>query len=132
MTTETKRGSCLCGGVTYELHGPLRSIVACHCVQCRKSSGHYVAATQSLAADMTIQGKSLAWYRSSEQAERGFCSSCGSNLFWRRIGNAYVSIFAGTIDGPTGLKMESQLYIEFAGDYYDLPDVPLRDQATLN
>lgn len=126
-----KRGGCLCGGVIYELSGPLRGVVACHCVQCRKTSGHYVAATQSAASDIAISGETLKWFRSSEQAERGFCSTCGSNLFWRRIGNPYISIFAGTIEGPTGLNMESQLYPESAGDYYDLPDVPARDQSTL-
>ena len=39
------KGSCLCGGVEYELHGPLRDVLACHCIQCRKTSGHYWAAT---------------------------------------------------------------------------------------
>ena len=31
-----KSGSCLCGAVTYEVHGPLRNVVARHCKQCRK------------------------------------------------------------------------------------------------
>ena len=38
-------GGCLCGGVRYTVTGPLRDIVACHCEQCRRSSGHFVAAT---------------------------------------------------------------------------------------
>lgn len=129
--TEPKTGSCLCGGVRYTLAGPLRPVVACHCVQCRKTSGHHVAATQSAADDLVIEGETLRWFRSSEHAERGFCSVCGSNLFWRRFDNANVSIFAGTIDGTTGLHIESQLYPESKGDYYDLPDVPVRDQTTL-
>jgi hypothetical protein len=126
-----KTGSCLCGSVTYELRGSLRPIVACHCVQCRKTSGHYVAATQAEANAMSIKGNSLKWFRSSEGAERAFCSNCGSNLFWRRHGSPHISIFAGTIDGATELKMESQLYAETAGDYYDLPDVPRIEQSTL-
>lgn len=125
------RGSCLCGAVTYRLNGPLRSVVACHCTQCRKTSGHYVAATQVEAKHAVIEGETLTWYRSSDQAERGFCSVCGSNLFWRRVGNDHLSIWAGTIDGPTGLRMESQLHTESAGDYYDLPDVPIIPQSVL-
>lgn len=124
-------GSCLCGGVTYELRGDLRPVVACHCLQCRKSSGHYAAATQVAAINASIAGDTLVWFRSSEEAERGFCSVCGSSLFWRRIGNPYISIFAGSIDGATGLSTESQLYPETAGDYYDLPGVPVRHQSTL-
>lgn len=126
-----KTGGCLCGGVTYRIDGPMRQVVACHCVQCRKTSGHYVAATQVDANAIEIAGATLKWYRSSDSAERGFCSTCGSNLFWRRFGNENISIFAGTIDGATGLHIESQLYTESAGDYYELPDVPERDQGTL-
>jgi len=126
-----KTGSCLCEAVRYELTGPLRAIVACHCTQCRKASGHYVAATQAEVADVAVQGDSLTWFRSSEAAERGFCSICGSNLFWRRPGSAYVSIFVGGIDGPTDLRMESQLYTESAGDYYTLPDLPTVAQSSL-
>lgn len=125
------RGSCLCGGVTYTLRGALRGVVACHCTQCRKSSGHYAAATQVAAENAEISGGTLRWFRSSAEAERGFCSACGSNLFWRRIGNPYISVFAGTIDGPTGLRMERQLYAADAGDYYEVPDVPEVGQSTL-
>lgn len=129
--TEVITGGCLCGGVTYEVRGPLRPVVACHCVQCRKTSGHYVAATQVAASDAMINGETLSWYKSSDVAERGFCGVCGSNLFWRRHGGDRLSIWAGTIDGKTGLRMESQLYADFAGDYYDLPDVPVIEQSSL-
>ncbi|MDQ0331156.1 MULTISPECIES: GFA family protein [Phyllobacteriaceae] len=125
------RGGCLCGGTAYELRGERRPVVACHCVQCRKTSGHYVAATQVAADEAVITGDTLTWFRSSDIAERGFCSVCGSNLFWRKFGSDRLSVWAGTIDGPTGLRMESQLYPESAGDYYDLPDVPSIEQATL-
>jgi hypothetical protein len=129
--TKITKGGCLCGAITYELIGELRPVVACHCIQCRKTSGHYVAATQVPAENASIRGDTLTWYRSSDVAERGFCSVCGSNLFWRRIGHDQISIWAGTIDGKTGLRMESQLYAESAGDYYDLPDVPVIDQSSL-
>ncbi|MFN7092033.1 MAG: GFA family protein [Allorhizobium sp.] len=126
-----KTGGCLCGSVIHEVQGRLRPVVACHCHQCRKSSGHYVAATQVLHRDLTIRGDTLKWFRSSQTAERGFCSVCGSNLFWRRFDSGHISIFAGTIDGATGLRIESQLYPESAGDYYDLPEVHIIEQDTL-
>lgn len=128
----TKTGGCLCGAVTYEIRGELRPIVACHCHQCRKTSGHYVAATQALQRDVAITGEALKWFRSSQTAERAFCAICGSNLFWRRLDNDYISIWAGTIDGPTGLRIESQLYPESAGDYYDILDVPAVEQEALS
>lgn len=131
IAMKIRTGSCLCGGVSYEVRGHLRPIVACHCMQCRKTSGHYVAATQTEAADVVIKGDTLRWYKSSDKAERGFCSVCGGNLFWRKFESPLVSIWAGTIDGPTGLRMECQLYPESAGDYYDLPDIPAIDQSEL-
>ncbi|RCW27350.1 hypothetical protein DFR48_103313 [Ciceribacter lividus] len=129
---QAKTGGCLCGGVTYDVRGELRPVVACHCHQCRKTSGHYVAATQAAQADVTIRGDTLRWFRSSDTAERGFCGNCGSNLFWRRHGNPYISIWAGTIDGQTGLRMESQIHTESAGDYYELPHMPVIDQSELS
>jgi len=126
-----KVGGCLCGSVRYEVNGPLRPIVACHCTQCRKTSGHYVAATQCLQSDLSLSGDTLRWFKSSESAERGFCQRCGSNLFWRRFGNQHISIWAGSIDGETGLRMESQIHVESKGDYYSLPDVPVIEQQEL-
>lgn len=129
MTDHT--GSCLCGGVKYKISGALRPVVACHCTQCRKTSGHYVAATQCEAKDLNVEAATLTWFKSSEVAERGFCGCCGANLFWRRFGNANVSIFAGTLDGKTGLKMGCQIHAESKGDYYDLPDCQIIDQNSL-
>lgn len=120
-------GSCLCGAVTYRVTGPLRSVVACHCVQCRKSSGHHVAATSAAREGVEIAGE-VQWYRSSDTARRGFCPVCGSNLFWDGPG-ANLSIFAGTLDAPTGLALIGHIYCADKGDYYEIADgLPQADQ----
>ena len=131
MNQSTKTGSCLCGSVTYQVQGELRPVVVCHCTMCRKQSGHYVAATSAPSENLTIQGDSLRWYKSSDYAERGFCANCGGNLFFRPFSKAYTSIFAGTLDGDTGLKIEGQLFPEDKGDYYELLDVPVVVQNDL-
>lgn len=113
-------GGCLCGAVTYLVTGPLRPVVACHCVQCRKTSGHHVAATSAARGDIAISG-AVAWYQSSETARRGFCGTCGSNLFWDGAG-VNLSIFAGTLDGATGLALIGHIYCADKGDYYELSD----------
>lgn len=74
-------GSCLCGAISFTVRGPLRPVIACHCVQCRKTSGHHVAATSAPRETIEIRGLPV-WYVSSEWARRGFCGTCGSNLFW--------------------------------------------------
>ena len=126
------RGSCLCGAVTYEAASEPRSVVGCHCTQCRKTSGHHVAATQVRKDDLVVRGDEyITWYRSSATAQRAFCRICGSQLFWTEIGSENISIMAGTLDGPTGLRMDRQLYPEDKGDYYDLPDVEVVEQQSL-
>lgn len=117
------RGGCLCGGVRYEIRGPLRDVIACHCSQCRKTSGHFVAASQAQDSDIVlVESSTLKWYRSSPEAQRGFCAQCGGNLFWRPEGRKppVTSIMAGTIDAPTGLKVTRHIFVDDKSDYYKI------------
>ncbi len=116
----TRTGGCLCGAVTYTVDGPLRPVIACHCRQCRKTSGHHVAATSCARGDIQITGE-VTWYASSDTARRGFCGICGSNLFWDGAG-ANLSIFAGTLDTPTGLHLKAHIFCADKGDYYEIAD----------
>lgn len=123
MTTQTRTGSCLCGAISYTTRGPLRPVIACHCAQCRKSSGHYVAATSVARDHIDIIGTPV-WYTSSGTARRGFCGTCGSSLFWDGAGQN-ISIHAGTMDGDTGLDLKGHIYCADKGDYYDIEgDLP--------
>ena len=125
-------GSCLCGAITYQTRGQMRSVVACHCGQCRKSSGHYVAATQTDTDDLVVQGSDrVIWFASSPTAKRGFCGTCGSPLFWKQDASTRISIMAGSIDGITGLKLDRQIHADQKADYYDLPECLIVDQAAL-
>ena len=114
-----KTGSCLCGAVSFEVHGELRPVLACHCIQCRKQTGNYLSATACADSELTFTSQEgLKWFRSSDVAQRGFCKDCGSVLFWKRDGSDSISISAGAIDGATGTYLEGHIYCESAGDYY--------------
>ena len=113
-------GRCLCGAITYTVSGPLRQVVACHCKQCQRMSGFHVAATSAGRDTVSIDGD-IAWYQSSDAARRGFCGTCGSSLFWDGPGQN-LSIFAGTLDAPTGLKLVGHIYCADKGDYYEISD----------
>jgi len=116
-------GSCLCGGVAFEISGPLRPVIACHCSQCRKQSGHYAAFTSCQNADLKFTSEStLAWYRASASAGRGFCKACGSLLFWKADGRDSTSVAAGSLNGKTGLVTEGHIYCADKGDYYAICD----------
>jgi hypothetical protein len=116
-------GRCLCGGVEFTVNGPLRDVVYCHCKLCRRSSGHFVAATACTVPHLTLtRSGSLQWFESSAQARRGFCNVCGSNLFWQPLSGSHMSIMAGTLDDPTGVKAVSHIHVDSKGDYYTLED----------
>jgi hypothetical protein len=116
-------GSCLCGAVTYEVKGKLRNAIGCHCTQCRKTTGHYLAASAADLGDFRLtRDDGLAWYRSSDMARRGFCSTCGSTLFWQADERPYIAIAAGTLDSPTGIRLEGHIFCADKGDYYDITD----------
>ncbi len=116
-------GSCLCGGVRYTINGQVRDIINCHCSLCRKFHGHFGAYTAVKTRYLTINSNSnfLAWYSSMHNdAQRGFCVICGSSLFWKLASNDTISVAAGTLDQPTGLKTVTDIYVADKADYYHL------------
>ncbi|MFT4521027.1 MAG: hypothetical protein ACI9JM_003438 [Halioglobus sp.] len=116
-------GSCMCGSVQYEIAGDLRDVIGCHCSLCRKSSGHYTAATAVAPENLTLLISSgLKWYRSSGVAQRGFCDDCGSTLFWQPDHQKHISIFAGTLDDQTNLFLTSHICTDEKGDYYTIEE----------
>jgi hypothetical protein len=121
--TNNSTGSCLCGAVKYQVIGTLRPVVACHCGQCQKASGHHVAATSAKREDFELlEDSGLKWFSSSEGIRRGFCQQCGGNLFWDKAELPSISIFAGTLDQPSGLKLVEHIYVEEKADYYEITD----------
>lgn len=122
-TQKTYSGGCLCGSVKYEIEGPLRPVVACHCRMCARTSGNFVTATQGYWRKLKlISDEGLKWYQSSDAARRGFCRECGGNLFFHRFENERISIMAGSLDQPTGLQLAVHIYPEDASDYYEICD----------
>lgn len=120
---EPASGGCLCGGVRFSVDGRLRPVVFCHCGQCRRFSGHFLGATACETAALTVgKDTSLRWYRSSKEAERGFCSNCGASLFWKPGHGRYVSIMAGAFDDPNILTGGEHIFCEKISAYYRIDD----------
>ncbi len=120
-------GRCACGGVRYATSRPLRAVVNCHCERCRRITGHFMAATGCDRSGIAFDAaETLRWYEAAPGVEYGFCSKCGSTLFWRATAiDDWISIAAGTLDPPTGLATESAWWTATASDYHRL--VPLLD-----
>jgi hypothetical protein len=77
-------------------------------------------------AAVTIYGANhLSWFRSSEKARRGFCSTCGSSLFWDPIDqtkHAWIGIAMRAFNSPTDTKLRVHIHVADKGDYYDIAD----------
>ena len=117
------KGSCLCGAVSFEVAGELHPPDACHCTMCRKQSGHFWASTDLPRASVTIEGADkVTWFQSSERVRRGFCSVCGSFLFWEPIGRDKIAIAMGAFDLPTDTRLGMHIFVADKGDYYDIAD----------
>jgi hypothetical protein len=124
--TRPATGSCLCGAVRYEVRGPLRDVLVCHCRECRRWHGHISASTAARREDLVIhESGALGWIDSPDSdadARRGFCRECGSSLFWDPPQRSTVSIAAGTLDADEGLKVVAHWYTAQAGPYYAIDD----------
>lgn len=117
------RGSCLCGAVRFEVTAGLEHNDACHCTKCRKTSGHYWASTDVPRSDVTIEGAdNVTWYASSEKVRRGFCSTCGSALFFEPVHREWLAIAMGAFDTPTGVTLRKHIFVADKGDYYEIAD----------
>lgn len=119
MPEESHHGGCLCGAVSYEVTGPLRDVVVCHCSRCRRTHGHVAAYAACAASDLVLLDElALRWYETDGRG-RGFCAQCGASLFWRAPGRETISIAAGTLREPTGLRTVAQIHTAEPGDYYE-------------
>ena len=96
----------------------MRDVVACHCGLCRKTSGHYWAASSVPHERFRLtRPDGLAWFESSPGVQRGFCRACGASLFWDE-GKGAMHFAPGAMDGPIELTVARHIFNEGAGDYY--------------
>ena len=113
-------GSCLCGAIRLAITGPIGAVTACHCTQCRKTSGHYAASFDLDDAQLALTG-TIKWHVLPSDAKRGFCENCGSSIaFCDAQGN--LSVEAGIIDGPTHTQLTNHIFTANKGDYYIIAD----------
>lgn len=121
------RGSCLCGGVTYEVRGPLGEMGHCHCSMCRKAHGAAFGTYAPVGWDAfeVLTGEHLiSEYRSSETVTRTFCSVCGSTLQYVPDGRAGFGLAVGTLDDDPRQKPVYQIWTRDKAPWWDLTPEP--------
>jgi hypothetical protein len=130
-------GSCLCGGVAYEIAGELGPIVHCHCSMCRRAQGaaFRTRAAVKRAAFRFVRGEELLTrHRSSADTVRTFCRVCGSPLIslWDGDPDAY-GLALGTLETDPGARPLAHVFVaskapwfEIEGDLPQFPALPPR------
>ena len=122
-TSATWARGCHCTKVRFEVIGPVRGSVYCHCRQCLHLHGHFVAYSQAHRRDLTITDENaIHWYRASAAAQRGFCRHCGTRLFWAPDNGDAVSIASGAFDPAKVPPAVGHIFASTAPAYYTFDD----------
>ncbi len=129
----TTTGKCLCGTVRYSIdNAPPKETGACHCDMCRRWSGGVYLGVQIAPENIQFEGaENITTFSSSDWAERGFCTTCGSSLYYRITApgsqNGTYHIGLGTLDDPSGVNLTGEIFIDkkpqgyaFAGDTHKM------------
>lgn len=111
------KGSCLCGGVVYEVEPPFRVFQYCHCRRCRKLSGSAHSANIHVPAGQFrwLTGEDLVGRYDLAEAKYlapCFCRRCGASLPWRAKGVDNVIVPAGGLDEDPGDRPSQNIYWE--------------------
>ena len=119
-------GSCLCGGIRFELDAELGPIDVCHCRQCRKAQGGAFATNAPVAASALrmLQGTELLEaYESSPGKHRVFCKRCGSPIYSRRTTRPdVVRIRVGLINEALNVRPHAHYYTDSKSNWWEITD----------
>ena len=102
-------GRCLCGTVTITLEDANPEVEICQCGMCRRWGGAFYAA-QTGAKAQVAGDDAVTVFRSSDWAERAFCSRCGSCLWFRFLPTGNRSFSAGLFDAATAHAVEKEIF----------------------
>lgn len=120
------KGSCLCGGIRYEIDGELSPAMFCHCRKCRKSNGSAFALNAPVKSSdfKLLSGKHLLRsYASSEDAKRYFCETCGSPIYSKRMSMPEIlRLRVGTLDDDIAIKKVSHIFVASKAAWDDIHD----------
>jgi hypothetical protein len=126
MSESELKGSCLCGGVRYVVHGSLEPMASCYCVQCRKASGAEFATNASVAAASfeLLEGESLLReFESSPGQRRIFCGRCGSPIMKRKDSDPErVRLRLGCLDSAIDAKPVIRVFTAERASWTEIPD----------
>lgn len=106
-------GGCQCGSVRYALYADPERVHYCHCRMCQKAvGGPFAGLAPVRVTDFAWTRGSVASFRSSSVAERGFCPRCGTPLSFRYLDSDWIDVTLGSLDRPAAVTPERQYGLE--------------------
>ena len=120
------KGHCLCGAVTVTAEVDAPALRACHCEMCRQHTSGAFVSVQTKPGSVQATGPATS-YQSSQWAERGFCSTCGSTLWYGTIEDKIRHPSEGLFKDAAGGTLAIEFFADncpdgysFAGDHKKL------------
>jgi hypothetical protein len=121
------QGSCLCGGVRFEITAPFRRANHCHCSRCRKHSGTFGETQGRIPREdvrlLSGEGLLRVYVAAPDAGRKVFCSVCGSSLFgggWPD--GPMISVRFGSLDGDPGIRPQYHAFVESRAVWDELPE----------
>ena len=126
MTREIWTGGCQCGAVRYRLLSRPTNPCICHCRMCQKQFGSFFGAFADVHNnDFHLVRGTVKYFRSSSEAERGFCGNCGTPLVYCFLSQARIAVAIGSLDRHSEMKPEFQYGLESREPWFaDLHSLP--------
>ena len=126
MTELTLSGGCNCGGVRFEIGGPLDGDASyCHCTRCQRRTGTAASPQVRVArsAFRFVSGEELVheWVP-PDGWPKCFCSVCGSALWSRDPSGEIMSVRLGLFDEDPGVRPQFRQFVAYAAAWEPLPD----------
>ena len=115
--TDTMSGKCLCGAITITTQ-TVTTVEVCHCGMCRRWGGGPFMGISAADVPVVDGAEHLATYSSSRWAERAFCKTCGTHLFYRLKNSDHYTVMAGLFQNVPGLTFKEEIFIDHKPDYY--------------
>jgi len=116
------KGKCLCGKIGIETKEFSVKVGACHCSICRKWGGGPLMSSDCGTAVLFSGEENIEVYPSSEWAERGFCKSCGTHLFYRLLDTGQYIMPVGFFENLPDVTFDHQVFIDEKPAYYNFAD----------
>ena len=119
------KGSCLCGGIEFELNGELSLVANCHCSMCRK------AHAAAFGTYLVVKRSQLKWVKGDDLVEafesspgnhRCFCRICGSSVPNTSAEQEEISVAAGLLDDDPGARPQAHIFVGSKAPWYEITD----------